>query len=204
MPLSLFDIAASHLPLCPQDILSMADYGPLRAQKRQEIVALKRHRRVDVGPYASFYFENRATMWFQIQEMLWIERGGAGQLADELAAYNPLVPNGRELVATVMFEIDNPHQRKALLLQLGGVEESFTLEVAGQIIYGVAEQDVDRTNAAGKASSVQFVHFPLTDSQTNSFKSGKDPVKLAVTHPRYFHQTQLLDEVRQALAADLL
>ena len=97
------------------DILAMADYVRERKERRRALVEVKKHRRLEVGPVCSFYFENFETMWNQIHEMLFIEKGGEAQIADELSAYNPLIPKGCELVATVMFEIDDPVRRGALL-----------------------------------------------------------------------------------------
>ena len=94
------------------DILPLAEYGQKRGEYRNRVLALKRHRRAEVGPVATFYFECYDTMWQQIHEMLWIEKGGEAQIEDELRAYNPLIPKGQELVATVMFEIDDPMRRK--------------------------------------------------------------------------------------------
>ena len=85
--------------LTPADFLPIEEYARIRAQRRREITELKKHRQVEVGPFATFYFENFATMWGQVQEMLYIEKGGEAQLADELAAYNPLIPQGSELVS---------------------------------------------------------------------------------------------------------
>jgi hypothetical protein len=133
--------------------------------------------------------------------MLFIERGGESQIPDELAAYNPLIPNGRELVATLMFEIDNPRTRKAFLSKMGGVEETCFLTVAGHEIVAKAEEDVDRTTTEGKASSVQFVHFRFTDAEAAAFSSG-DPVVLGIRHPAYPHMTQLSAETVAALARD--
>ena len=141
------------------DILDMAEYGKIRMERRRALVPVKKDRRVSLGPHATFHFENYETMWMQIHEMLYIERGGEGQIPDELAAYNPLIPNGTELVATLMFEIDNPQVRKNLLSSLGGVEETCFLRFAGHDVVSTAEEDVDRTSADGKASSVQFLHF---------------------------------------------
>ncbi|HYE50604.1 MAG TPA: DUF3501 family protein, partial [Azospirillaceae bacterium] len=152
------------------DILPMAEYAKVRAARRKELVEVKRNRRVAVGPYATFYFENYDTMWLQIHEMLYIERGGEEQIADELSAYNPLVPKGAELVATVMFEIDDPVRRKTVLGKLGGVEDTFFLELGGERVTGTPEEDVDRTSASGKASSVQFVHFHLNPAQVQAFR----------------------------------
>ena len=139
--------------------------------------AMKRNRRIEVGPYVTFYFESYDTMWLQVQEMVYIEKGGAAQVPDELAAYNPLVPNGNELVATFMIEIDDPDRRQRVLGTLGGIEETAFLRVAGETITAAAEADQDRTTAEGKASSVQFVHFPFTPAQIAAFsKPGTEVV----------------------------
>src|SRR6185437_1915776 len=95
------------------DIMPLADYTRERAERRRRITEVKRKRRVAVGPFATFYFENYETMWQQIHEMLYIEKGGEEQIEDELRAYNPLIPQGNELVATVMFEIDDAVRRDA-------------------------------------------------------------------------------------------
>lgn len=185
------------------DILDMAEYGRLRADKRRALVELKRNRRVPLGPHATFYFENYETMWQQVHEMLFIERGGEDQIPDELEAYNPLIPQGRELVATLMFEIDNPVTRKAVLSGLGGIEETVFMRFAGHEITATAETDVDRTTADGKASSVQFVHFPMTDAQATAFATAGTEVVLGIRHPNYGHMTVLGEAVRSALARDL-
>ena len=184
------------------DILPREEFAKVRKTKRQELVDIKRNRRVEVGPVATFYFENYHTMWWQVQEMLYIEKGGEKQIPDELAAYNPLVPKGRELVATVMFEIDEPVRRASFLAKLGGVEESAFLEFAGETIAGVPETDVDRTSAEGKASSVQFIHFPFTDEQARKFGTAGAHVVIGFRHPQYSHMAVLPEPVRQALAGD--
>ena len=185
------------------DILDLEEYSAQRAQKRAEMVAVKRDRRMPVGPDATFYFESYQTMWWQIHEMLFIEKGGEEQILDELAAYNPLIPQGRELVATLMFEIADPERRKALLSELGGVEETCVLAIAGEEILAEAEDDVDRTTSDGKASSVQFVHFPLTNAQATTFKGQGAQITLGIKHPNYGHVATLPERVRTALAADL-
>ncbi len=184
------------------DILDMAEYNSTRKARRSEIVARKRNRRVDIGPYATAYFECYETMWHQVHEMLFIERGGEEQIADELSAYNPLIPNGRELVATVMFEIDDEVRRKMVLAKLGGVEETAFMKFAGETVTGVPEADVDRTNADGKASSVQFIHFPFTDEQAAKFSAEGTEVTLGFTHPAYGHMTLLPEAVRAELSGD--
>ena len=184
------------------DILDMAEYGKIRADKRRALVAVKRNRRVPLGPHATFYFESYETMWQQVHEMLFIERGGEEQIPDELAAYNPLIPKGRELVATLMFEIDNPVLRKTVLGGLGGVEDTVFMRIDGQDILARAEADVDRTSAEGKASSVQFLHFDFTDAQAAAFARPGTEVTLGVRHPAYAHMTVLTDSVRAELAKD--
>ncbi len=189
--------------LTRDDIMDMAAYGAIRMERRREIVADKKNRRVHIGPHATFYFENYWTMWLQVHEMLYIEKGGEAQIPDELNAYNPLIPKGRELIATVMFEIDDPAKRAAILGELGGVEETFFLSIDGAEVTATAETDVDRTSAEGKASSVQFVHFHLTDDQAAKLKGGAGEVILGIKHPAYSHMTILPPVTRAALAGDL-
>ena len=184
------------------DILPHEEFAKIRKTKRQELVNIKKNRRVEVGPVATFYFENYHTMWWQVQEMLFIEKGGEAQIPDELAAYNPLIPKGRELVCTVMFEIDEPVRRANFLAKLGGVEATAFLEVDGEKIPGVPETDVDRTSAEGKASSVQFIHFPFTDAQARTFRADGTRVVIGFQHPQYAHMTVLSDAGRRALAED--
>lgn len=186
------------------DILSMEEYGASRKARRQAAIALKKNRRLEVGPLATFYFENYETMLSQIHEMLWIERGGEEQIADELAAYNPLVPKGRELVATLMFEIDDPVRRDGVLRRLGRVEETVSIEIGDQVIRAVPEvQDgVERTKADGKTSSIHFLHFPFTDEQIELFRNSEQRVLLAIGHENYAHMAVIPQNVREALAED--
>ena len=185
------------------DILDMDDYVKVRPERKRAIAELKKNRRVAIGPDATFYFESYDTMLHQILEMLYIERGGEAQIEDELSAYNPLVPKGRELVATLMFEIDEPVRREKFLAALGGVEETVTITVGGETISARPEQDVDRTTAEGKASSIQFLHFPFTDEQVEKFRDPETTVTLAIGHKEYGHRADLPDAVREALAGDL-
>ena len=185
------------------DILPVEVYAEQREAQRSRVLAVKKNRRLEVGPVCSFYFESYETMWHQVHEMLYIERGGEAQIADELSAYNPLVPKGDELVATVMFEIDEPERRAALLAKLGGIEAAAFLRVAGETVPGVAETDLDRTTAKGKASSVQFIHFPLSPAQITQFKTPGAEVIVGFTHPDYGHMASLPETVRAALATDL-
>ena len=148
-----------------EDLLPSDVYAKSRKQIRKDLVDFKRDRRIALGPYATFYFESFETMVAQVQEMLHIEKGGDEQLKDELIAYNPLVPNGKELTATLMFEIDNPISRAAFLGKVGGIEEKIFMKINDEIVKAVPEEDVDRTSAEGKASSVQFIHFKFNEDQ---------------------------------------
>ena len=185
-----------------EDLLPLDQYARERREQGRRIAEIKKLRRVSVGPDATFYFESFETMWFQIHEMLYIERGGETQIADELAAYNPLIPNGHELIATAMIEIGDPVRREKMLAGLGGFEKTITITVGGETVAAVAEQDLDRTTAAGKASSVQFVHFPFTAAQIAAFRAADAEVTLAIAHRNYCHAAGLTDKARAALAGD--
>ena len=184
------------------DIMPLSDYEAIRKDKRREMAKVKKTRRMEVGPFCTFYFESYDTMWHQIHEMLAIEKGGEEQVPDELAAYNPLVPQGKELVATVMFEIDDEIRRKTVLNRLGGVEDTMYIEVAGERIMRRAETDADRTTAAGKASSVQFVHFDFSDTQIAAFKTPDTQVLVGVAHENYGHIAVIPEATRASLASD--
>ena len=185
--------------------LMQADvYTKNRKQIRKEIVEFKKNRRIALGPYATFYFESFETMLAQVQEMLYIEKGGDEQLKDELTAYNPLVPNGKELTATLMFEIDNPVSRAAFLGKVGGIEEKIFMKIDNENVRAVPEQDVDRTSDDGKASSVQFIHFKISDNQIAKFKSGDSIIEIGINHKEYSHTTKLTDQNVKSLSADFI
>jgi len=184
------------------DILPMAEFGKIRKTKRAELLPAKRLRRVEIGPVATAYFESYETMWLQVHEMLYIEKGGEEQIEDELSAYNPLIPQGRELVATVMFEIDDPVRRANFLARLGGVEETMFLKFGEHEVIGVPEADVDRTSASGKASAVQFIHFPFTDAQADAFRKAGTQVIAGFKHPQYAHMAVMQEEAREILSGD--
>lgn len=185
------------------DLMPIEEYAQIRKQKRAEMLALKRNRRMSVGPYATFYFENFDTMLYQVHEMLLTEKGGEAQIADELAAYNPLVPNGRELVATMMLEIPDAGRRAAILATLGHIEDRVTLKIGAHEIAARPEMDAERTDAAGKTSSVHFLHFPMTDEQCRLFKSMDGDVILSIAHENYGHLAVMPGAVREALSGDL-
>ena len=185
-----------------EDIMPLDVYIEKRRELRKSIVDYKKNRRVALGPYATFYFESYETMLAQVQEMLYIEKGGDEQLQDELTAYNPLIPNGKELTATLMFEIDNPISRAAFLGKVGGIEETVFMKINGEKIKAIPEEDVDRTSAEGKASSVQFIHFNFTDDQIEKFQSNSSEIELGIDHKEYSHSTKLSKENIASLSAD--
>ena len=177
-------------------------YTKQRKILRKNILEFKKNRRIALGPYATFYFESYETMLAQVQEMLYIEKGGDEQLNDELEAYNPLVPNGRELTATLMFEIDNPISRAAFLGKVGGIEEKVFMKIDGDVIKAIPEEDVDRTSENGKASSVQFIHFRLNEKQIEKFKSISSKIELGINHKEYSHTTMFSEQTIKSLLAD--
>ena len=184
------------------DILPMAEYGRIRDARRREVTALKQNRRVAVGPDVTFYFECFETMLHQVHEMLIIEKGGEAQIEDELRAYNPLIPSGHDLVATMMIEIEDPGRRARVLAELGGIEERVFFELAGARVAAVPEEDAERTTAEGKTSSVHFLKFPLSAEQIAAFRTPGSRILLGIDHPKYAHLAALPEAVREALAED--
>ncbi|MEX1036328.1 MAG: DUF3501 family protein [Sneathiella sp.] len=190
--------------ITPEDILPVEEYKKIRKEHKQKLIPIKKTRRVEIGPFATLYFENYDTMWAQIQEMLYIEQGGDAQLQDELSAYNPLIPNGSELVATFMIEIDDPVRRDFMLRKLGHIEKTIYLAIGNEKIEAVPEQDVERTTEDGKASSIHFLHFPMTDAQKKAFKSSDTDVQIGISHELYGHIAVIKGSTREALAEDLI
>jgi hypothetical protein len=195
-------LTRSRKRLTQADILPLDGYAKIRGERRRQINELKQLRRVEVGPFATFYFENFETMWLQVQEMLHIEKGGEAQLKDELDAYNPLIPQGAELVATVMFEIEDAARRGRLLATLGGIEDHTFIEVAGSRIRGEPDPTRENTSPEGKASSVQFIRFPFAREQIASFEQPGAKILVGFDHPNYGHQATLPEPIRAALAED--
>ena len=185
------------------DVMPMDEYAKVRRARRRALTELRRIRRVEIGPHASLSFENRETMWAQVHEMLFVERGGEEQIADELAAYNPLIPNGSEFAATLMFEIDNPGRRARFLASAGGVERTVALRIGDSAAPAAPEGDIERTSADGKASAVHFLHFPLTAAQKAAFRDPAQPVSVVIGHAAYAHAAALTRAARESLAADL-
>jgi hypothetical protein len=193
---------ADQRQITPADLIPDADYARERRERRLALLPTKRLRRIELGPVCTVHFESYETMLFQVQEMLLTEKGGAEQVPDELAAYNPLIPQGSELVATVMFEIDDPVRREATLARLGGVEDCFFVQVGSERAMGVPEGDVERTREDGKTSSVHFLRFPLTAEQVARFRDPATQILVGCSHEAYSHLAGLTPATRAELARD--
>ena len=193
-----------HREVTKSDLMPIEEYSKKRKTIRKEIVNYKKNRRISLGPYANFYFESYETMKAQIQEMLYIEKGGDEQLKDELASYNPLIPNGKELVATLMFEIDNPALRLDFLNKVGGIEEKVYIKIGKDKIIAIPEKDLDRTSDEGKASSVQFIHFNFSEEQIKNFNDINNEIIIGIDHKLYNHMSKISEETRKALSKDFI
>src|ERR1700761_6310482 len=178
--------------ITPADILAPGEYDQQRKALKQNLIPMKKLRRIEVGPFATFYFENYATMWLQVQEMLRIEKGGEEQIAGELAAYNPLIPQGDELIATLMLEIEDGNRRNATLLTLGGIEETVFLEIGDARITATPTEYDDRTTADGKTSSVHWLRFKFTPELIARFR--QERVILGIAHKKYGPMAGLSEE----------
>jgi hypothetical protein len=185
------------------DILPADAYQAIRAEKKAEAIERKKLTRISVGPHATVLFETWDSMWLQIQEMLRIEKGGDAQLPDELAAYDPMVPKGSELTATVLFEIGDPARRDAFLRSIGGVENHVAIEVGGHVIRARAEGDIERTRERdNKASAVHFFHFDFTPEAIAAWKSGSGNAMVMIDHPNYGHAALIGAAAREYLARE--
>jgi len=186
-----------------EDIMPVEQYELIRKDKKSEAIERKKLSRLSVGPNAVILFENWDSMWLQIQEMLRIEKGGEEQLADELAAYDPMVPKGTELTATVLFEVADTVKRDAFLRTIGGVENHISIRVGDHVIPARAEGDVERTRESdGKASAVHFFHFDFTPEAIAAWKSGEGQAMVVIDHPAYGHAALVGKETREFLARE--
>jgi len=186
------------------DLINLDLYAEKRKQFRKKLVEFKKNRRIALGPHATFYFESYETMLGQVQEMLYIEKGGDDQLKDELAAYNPLIPKGKELIATLMFKIDNPKLRAEFLGKVGGIEKKVYIEIDNEKILGKPEEDVDRTSEDGKASSVQFIHFYFSSEQIKLFSKSNTKINIGIDHNFYKHSTTITEASKKSLLNDFI
>lgn len=188
--------------ITPDDLLPDAEFARVRRERRAALLPAKRLRRIELGPFCMVHFESYETMLFQVQEMLLIEKGGPAQVPDELEAYNPLIPQGQELVATVMFEIDDPVRREQTLARLGGVEDCFFVQVGDERVPGVPEGDTERTREDGKTSSVHFLRFPMEARHVAVFRDPATQIVVGCRHERYSHMAGISPATRAELARD--
>lgn len=185
------------------DILPVDQYQAIRADKRSESIERKKLTRLSVGSHATVLFETWDSMWLQIQEMLRIEKGGDAQLPDELAAYDPMVPKGSELTATVLFEINDPERRDAFLRSIGGIERHIALQVGNHLIRARPEGDIERTRERdNKTSAVHFFHFDFTPEAVAAWKSGEGTAMVLFDHPAYGHAALIGAATRDLLTRE--
>lgn len=186
------------------DLLSLEQYSQQRKRMREEIIAHKRCRNIQVGPNMTWCFEDRRTIAYQIQEMLRIERIFESEgIQSELDAYNPLVPDGSNWKATLLIEYPDPSERARELAQLKGVEDRCWIRVSELArVFAIADEDIERENAE-KTSSVHFLRFELTDTMISALKDGA-PLFIGVDHAHYHHDVSPVPAVvRGSLVGDL-
>jgi hypothetical protein len=190
-------------PLKASDLFSLEQYARQRGDFRNRVIEHKKHRKIAIGPNATWLFEDRLTIQYQIQEMLRVERIFEPEgIQDELDAYNPLIPDGSNWKSTFMIEYPDPDERKVALEQMKGVERRCYVQVDGfERVYAVADEDLERENAE-KTSSVHWLRFELTPAMRTAVKSGAQ-VSVGIDHPAYQHSTNLSPESIKALSREL-
>ncbi len=196
--------AMANAPLRPEDLLSLEQYARERVNFRRRVIAHKKRRTLRCGPNATWCFEDRLTVQYQVQEMLRIERIFETEgIAAELATYNPLIPDGSNWKATLMVEFPDPEERRIALARLKGVEDRCWVEVSGHDrVFAVADEDLERENEE-KTSSVHFLRFELTDAMVADLKRGA-AVSAGIDHDHYRHAVKPLpQDLRDSLARDL-
>jgi len=186
----------------PGDLFTLEAYARERPAFRERVLAHKRPRNISVGAHMTLLFEDRLTIQYQVQEMLRVERiFEAAGIQDELDAYNPLIPDGSNLKATMLIEYPDPEERARRLLALHGIENRIALHIEGQApALAIADEDMDRSTEQ-KTSAVHFLRFDLGPGQVAAFKRGAS-AELRVDHPRYAESSVLTEASRSALAAD--
>jgi len=188
--------------ITPADLVPYDVYARERSERKRALVAIKKPRRIEVGPFATFYFENYDTMLGQVQEMLHIEKGGEEQIAGELEVYNPLIPQGSELIATMMLEIEDANRRNTALMRLGHIEEKVYMDIGGSRINATPTDYEDRTTEEGKTSSVHWLRFSFSPEQIRTFREGREQIVLGIAHDNYGHMAVVPNESREALVKD--
>ena len=190
--------------LSESDLLSLERYARERPDIRARTIAHKKNRQLNVGGHTMWLFEDRITVQYQVQEMLRTERiFEAEGIAEELAAYNPLIPDGRNWKVTLLIEYPDPEERRVQLEKLRGVEDRCWVQVADlPRLFAIADEDLDRENDT-KTSAVHFLRFELTEEMAEKAKGGA-ALAAGIDHPNYHHELRPVPEnVRAALAADL-
>ena len=190
-------------PITRNDLMSLEQYAEKRGEFRQQVLEHKKHRQVALGPNATLYFEDRLTLLYQIQEMLRIEKVfEADGINEELEAYNPLVPSGRNFKATFMIEYPDPVVRAAQLEKLVGIEDLVWMQVAEhERVWAIADEDLERSTA-DKTSAVHFLRFELNDDMAQALKDGAE-LRAGVQHPIYEFDVAIENETRASLLNDL-
>jgi len=184
-------------------LMPLETYAKERNTFRAKVMAHKKHRQIALGAHLTLSFEDELTMRYQVQEMLRVERifEEAG-IHDELDAYNPLIPDGRNFKATMLLEYPDAQDRKQKLAGLIGIEDKVWVQVEGCAkVYAIADEDLERENEE-KTSSVHFLRFELTEEMARSAKHGA-ALSVGVNHPNYTTERQLADDERNALVSDL-
>lgn len=196
-------MSAAMKKLVESDLLSLERYSRERPEFRARVMAHKKNRQVNVGPNTLWLFEDRLTVQYQVQEMLRTERiFEAEGIAEELAAYNPLIPDGRNWKATLLIEFPDPEIRRVQLEKLRGLEDRCWVQVAGcERLFAIADEDLERENET-KTSAVHFLRFELAPAMTAALTAGA-ALAAGIDHPNYRHELALADNVRSALLADL-
>ena len=190
--------------LTREDLYSLEKYAEVRGEYRDEVMRHKRDRRLELGTNATLYFEDRITIQYQVQEMLRIERiFEADGINEELDAYNPLIPDGRNWKATFMIEFPDPEERRAMLRQLVGIENRVWLRVGdGEKIRPIADEDLERADAH-KTSAVHFLRFELGPGQVDALKGGAE-LSAGIDHENYqVDVSPVPPNVRRSLIGDL-
>lgn len=190
--------------LTRQDLYSLETYARTRVEFRARVMAHKKDRQVAIGPHATLYFEDTLTMQYQVQEMLRVERIFEEEgIRQELAAYNPLIPDGSNLKATFMLEYADIDERQQALARMVNIEDRVWLRVEGfDAVWAVADEDIER-ETADKTSSVHFLRFELTPVMVRAAKQGAR-IGIGIDHAAYCHAIEAVaDNVRRSLAADL-
>jgi len=195
---------SKNVKLSREDLMSLERYAEQRPDFRSRVMAHKRQRQVGIGPHVTLYFEDRLTIQYQVQEMLRTERiFEAAAIQEELDAYNPLIPEGRNWKATMMIEYEDREERTRELARLAGIEAQTWVQIAGHDkVFAIADEDLDRSTE-DKTSAVHFLRFELDAPMREAVREGA-AIALGIDHPSYRMQVDAVAEpVRTALAADL-